>query len=71
MLRAVAGVSLLALSLAACSPQQVVAPPEAAPAAAEASKAPIALEDKFATSADGTKIHYVASGEGPLVVAIH
>jgi pimeloyl-ACP methyl ester carboxylesterase len=31
----------------------------------------IALEDKYATSEDGTKIHYVASGQGPLVVAIH
>ncbi len=68
MLRAaVAGVSLLALSLAACSPQ-----PEApqTDTAAEASKA-VTLEDKYATSADGTKIHYVASGEGPLVVMIH
>jgi len=68
MLRAaVAGVSLLALSLAACSPQ----PGASTTAAVEAPKPAPSLEDKFATSADGTKIHYVASGEGPLVVAIH
>jgi pimeloyl-ACP methyl ester carboxylesterase len=34
-------------------------------------KAAVALEDKYATSEDGTKIHYVASGKGPLVVLIH
>jgi pimeloyl-ACP methyl ester carboxylesterase len=68
MLRAIAGVSLLALSLAACSPQPA---PEAAAPTADAPKAAIALEDKYATSEDGTKIHYVASGQGPLVVAIH
>jgi pimeloyl-ACP methyl ester carboxylesterase len=61
---AFAGVSLLALSMAACSPQP------AAPAAEAAKPAPV-LEDKYATSEDGTKIHYVASGEGPLVVLIH
>jgi len=32
---------------------------------------PIALQDKFVTSVDGVKIHYVASGKGPLVVLIH
>jgi pimeloyl-ACP methyl ester carboxylesterase len=66
MMRAVvAGVSLFALSFAACTPQATTAAP-----AAEAPKT-IAVESKFATSADGTKIHYVASGEGPLVVLIH
>lgn len=30
----------------------------------------VAIEDKFATN-DGVKIHYVASGKGPLVVLIH
>lgn len=68
MLRAAfAGISLVALSLAACSPQP--APTETVDA--QAPKPAVALESKFATSADGTKIHYVASGEGPLVVAIH
>jgi pimeloyl-ACP methyl ester carboxylesterase len=66
MMRVIAGVSLLALSIAACSPS-VTAP--AAPVV-EAPKT-VPLEDKYATSADGTKIHYVASGEGPLVVLIH
>ncbi len=67
MLRAaVAGVSLLALSLGACAPQ--AAAPEVS---AQPAKQAIAFEDKYATSEDGTKIHYVASGQGPLVVAIH
>jgi pimeloyl-ACP methyl ester carboxylesterase len=39
--------------------------------AMEAVKAPVAIESKFATSPDGTKIHYNASGSGPLVIAIH
>jgi pimeloyl-ACP methyl ester carboxylesterase len=39
--------------------------------AAESVKAPVAIESRFATSPDGTKIHYNASGSGPLVVAIH
>jgi pimeloyl-ACP methyl ester carboxylesterase len=70
MLRAaVAGMSLLALSLGACAPQ-AAGPAQSAPAA-DAPKPAVALEDKYATSADGTKIHYVASGEGPLVVMIH
>jgi len=34
-------------------------------------RAAVALEDKYATSSDGVKIHYVASGSGPLVVMIH
>jgi epoxide hydrolase 4 len=67
MMRTVAGISLLALSIAACAPST---PTAAAPPAAEAPKT-VALEDKYATSADGTKIHYVASGEGPLVLLIH
>jgi epoxide hydrolase 4 len=67
MLRAIAGISLLALSLVACSPQAT--PPQTAEA--QAPKTAPTLESKFATSADGTKIHYVASGQGPLVVAIH
>ena len=31
----------------------------------------VALQDKYVTSAGGVKIHYVASGKGPLVVLIH
>lgn len=69
MLRTVLGVSSLALVLAACSPSG--GPAQTAVPTAEAPKAAPVLEDKFATSADGTKIHYVASGEGPLVVMIH
>ena len=45
-----------------------------APAIAQkttAAKPAVKLEDKYATSDDGTKIHYVASGKGPLVLAIH
>ena len=63
MLRAVLlGAALAALPVAAAQAQTTK------PAAA---KPAIKLEDKFATSADGTKIHYVASGQGPLVVMIH
>jgi pimeloyl-ACP methyl ester carboxylesterase len=62
-----AGVAVLALA-GACTAMPV--DPPAAPAM-EAVKAPVAIESKFATSADGTKIHYNASGSGPLVVAIH
>ena len=69
MLRTVLGVSSLALILAACSPSG--GPAQTAVPTAEAPKAAPVLEDKYATSADGTKIHYVASGEGPLVVMIH
>jgi epoxide hydrolase 4 len=36
-----------------------------------AAKAAVKIEDKYATSDDGTKIHYLASGKGPLVLAIH
>ena len=68
MRSAIAGISILALSLAACSPP---APTQTATPATVAEKPAPALEDKYATSADGTKIHYVASGEGPLVVMIH
>ena len=63
MLRAVLlGAALAALPVTAAYAQT------SKPAAA---KPAIKLEDKFATSADGTKIHYVASGQGPLVVMIH
>jgi len=64
MMRAILfGVSLAALPLAACE--------TTGESTATAAKAPVALEDKYATSADGVKIHYVASGSGPLVVLIH
>lgn len=60
-------VSALALSaLSACTPE---APGEPPAAAAEAPAAPV-VESKFAEN-DGVKIHYAASGEGPLVVMIH
>ena len=68
MLRAlIAGVSFSALALAGC---QTAPAPADAPAAV-AAKPAIASESKFATSADGTNIHYVASGKGELVVALH
>ena len=70
MLRALIGISALAISLAACSPQ-AAAPVEPAAAAPETAKMPVELEDKYATSDDGTKIHYVASGQGPLIVMVH
>jgi len=66
MLRAmILGVSLATLSLAACqtaTTEMITAAP---------AKQAVAVEDKYATSADGTKIHYKASGSGPLVLAIH
>ena len=71
MLRALIGVSTLALSLAACAPQEAPKPEAAAATAPETAKMPVELEDKYATSADGTKIHYVASGQGPLIVLVH
>ena len=70
MLRTLIGVSALAISLAACSPQ-AAAPVEPAAVAPETAKMPVELEDKYATSDDGTKIHYVASGQGPLIVMVH
>ena len=56
MLRALIGVSVLALSLSACAPQEAK-PVEPAAAAAETTKMPVEVESKYATSADGTKIH--------------
>jgi pimeloyl-ACP methyl ester carboxylesterase len=50
---------LAAVSFAACSTQT--------PAA---TKAAVALEDRYAQNGD-VRIHYVASGKGPLVVLIH
>ena len=70
MLRTLIGVSVLALSMVACSPSEAPKP-EAPTPAAETAKMPVELEDKYATSADGTKIHYVASGKGPLIVMVH
>jgi epoxide hydrolase 4 len=64
MLRAI----LLGATLAAMPLAVGLAPAIAQKAAA---KPAVKLEDKYATSEDGTKIHYVASGKGPLVVAIH
>ncbi len=65
MRAAVAGLSLLALGAVG------VVSVASMPAAAAPAKAAVKLEDKYATSEDGTKIHYVASGKGPLVVLIH
>jgi pimeloyl-ACP methyl ester carboxylesterase len=33
--------------------------------------ATVAIEDRYATSQDGVRIHYLSSGSGPLVVMIH
>ena len=62
-----AGVAVLVLA-GACAMS-----PEATSASmtTESVKSPVAIESKFATSPDGTKIHYNASGAGPLVIAIH
>jgi len=62
-----AGVAVLALAGACTS---TMAPPATMETAATPAAA-VAIESKFATSPDGTKIHYNASGAGPLVVAIH
>jgi epoxide hydrolase 4 len=62
-----AGVAVLVLA-GACA---MSAEAPSASMAAESVKAPVAIESKFATSPDGTKIHYNASGAGPLVIAIH
>jgi pimeloyl-ACP methyl ester carboxylesterase len=58
------GAALSAMSLSACQTSAVgQATTQATPT--------VALEDKYASGADGVKIHYVASGKGPLVVLIH
>jgi epoxide hydrolase 4 len=62
-MRVLAGVMFAALALSACATQ-------AGPAHAQAPKAAVPLEDKYAQNGD-VKIHYVASGKGPLVVLIH
>lgn len=60
---AMLGVSLSMLALAGAA---------FAPAHAQTqTAAPSVVESKFATSPDDVKIHYVASGKGPLVVMIH
>ena len=61
------GVALIAMPALSVAPAIAQKPAAAKPAA----KATVKLEDKYATSEDGTKIHYVASGKGPLVVLIH
>ncbi|MEZ5937324.1 MAG: alpha/beta hydrolase [Hyphomonadaceae bacterium] len=54
------------LGVSACAPS--TEPVSADPV--KQAKAAIPLEDKYADN-NGVKIHYVASGEGPLVVLIH
>lgn len=61
-MRILAAVMFAALALSACA-SQVDAPTAQA-------KAAVPLEDKYAQNGD-VKIHYVASGKGPLVVMIH
>jgi pimeloyl-ACP methyl ester carboxylesterase len=64
MLRAILlGAALAALPVAAAQAQTT--------GKAAAVKPAVKVEDKYATSPDGVKIHYLASGKGPLVVAIH
>ena len=62
----ISGMVGLAVLFAACSTQ--AAGPTATHAAAPK---PVALQDKYVTSVGDVKIHYVASGKGPLVVLIH
>lgn len=70
MLRAmILGVSLATMSLAAGC--QTAGTEATGTKTATAAKAAVPIADKYATSADGTKIHYLASGKGPLVVMIH
>ena len=66
-----AGVAVLVLVLVLAGACAMSAEAPSASMAMEAVKAPVAIESKFATSPDGTKIHYNASGSGPLVIAIH
>ncbi|HEV7689829.1 MAG TPA: alpha/beta hydrolase [Hyphomonadaceae bacterium] len=63
-MRILAGVLFGALLLGGC----MSAAPDGAVLAAHKGEA---VEDKYATSPDGVRIHYVASGKGPLIVAIH
>ncbi len=69
MMRAVLGASLMMLALSACDTM-----PDGKGGGinhAMAAKAVVSVSDKYATSPDGTKIHYLASGKGPLVLMIH
>ncbi len=71
MMRAfVLGASLLALGLTACDTMPTGKGGGINPAAM-AAKTVVPIADKYATSPDGTKIHYLASGTGSLVVMIH
>ena len=56
------GAAVACLSLTACATQ---------PGQTAAHAPAVALSDKYVTGAGGVKIHYVASGKGPLVVLIH
>jgi epoxide hydrolase 4 len=62
----VAGVLLFALSIGACAT-------ESGGGGSPSARRPpaIAVQDKFVTGSGGVRIHYVASGKGPLVVLIH
>ncbi len=62
-MRVLAGMMLAALALSACA-----TPGE--PANAQAAKTVAPVESKFALNGD-VRIHYAASGKGPLVVMIH
>lgn len=64
-MRALAGPAFLAAVLSACAME----PPQTDVLAM--AQQPVLLEDRYSTSPDGVKIHYVASGKGPLVVLIH
>jgi len=69
MLRAaLAGLSLLTLA-AACDTMPDGKGGGVNPSHATSHVA-VPIQDKYATSADGTKIHYLASGKGQLVVMI-
>ncbi len=62
-------VSGMVLALSACAPDGTQ-PPAGEVATQDDTANIAAVEDKYADS-DGVNIHYVASGEGPLVVMVH
>ena len=71
MKRAVLGASLMMLALTACDTMPDGKGGGINPNHAAVAHAVVPITDEYATSPDGTKIHYLASGKGPLVLMIH
>ncbi len=69
-MRIAAGLVSIAIVLAGCATPAPNAASSSTPVARAAVRTPLPVEDRYAQNGD-IKIHYVASGKGPLVVMIH